>query len=369
MASPIRPRPAASTRPSAGDGSDPEVRHRDEDLAAGARRVGRGRAAQVDGSYLDELRPLPPEPLGDRIRRSFLERSRGRSGSGPAGLDGWLGVRSTGRPADGGGGVVPGPLGIDGGGARQRSWGARVAAVLVVVVVIAVSWWLLRPPAAPVESSIPAAGGPSGAVAGAAGGGGEGGFAAPAAEPGTGDLAGGGTAVGGESIAPTSSTDPGQLVVHASGAVASPGVYRLPAGARVDDLVRAAGGLTADGDGDRVNLAALLTDGERIWVPRRGEVEVPAVVAGGSPGAPAASGPGGSGATGSAGGAAGQPLIDLNTATAVELETLPGVGPATASAILAHRDLNGPFRSVDDLIDVRGIGEAKLEQIRPLVRT
>jgi competence protein ComEA len=160
------------------------------------------------------------------------------------------------------------------------------------------------------------------------------------------------------------------VVVQAAGAVHLPGVHRLPAGSRVDDLVSAAGGSTPDADLDRVNLAALLVDGERIWVPRRGEVEVPPVVSGGTTAAPGGSAGGGtSGGSGSSpdGGDPTAP-VDLNTATDAQLDALPGIGPATAAAILAHRDANGPFRSVDDLLDVRGIGEAKLEQLRPLVR-
>ena len=118
----------------------------------------------------------------------------------------------------------------------------------------------------------------------------------------------------------------------------------------------------ADADRDRVNLAAPLTDGERVWVPARGQQEVPDVVAGaGQAGPVGADGPGGVEPTAEA-------PLDLNAATAAQLDALPGVGPATASAILAYRDQVGRFASVDDLLEVRGIGDAKLEQIRPLVR-
>jgi competence protein ComEA len=136
------------------------------------------------------------------------------------------------------------------------------------------------------------------------------------------------------------------LVVHAAGAVARPGLYRLPPGARVDDLVAAAGGVAADADVDRINLAAALVDGERVYVPRVGEA-VP--VAGDD--AASSSGP-----------------IDLNTADESQLDSLPGVGPATAKAIIDERTRRGGrFTSVDDLLNVRGIGPAKLEQLRPLV--
>lgn len=139
----------------------------------------------------------------------------------------------------------------------------------------------------------------------------------------------------------------GEVTVHAAGAVITPGVYRLSSGSRVSDLLAAAGGATPDADLDQLNLAARLADGERILVPRRGEV-VPAA-AGTAPGqAPA--------------------KVDLNTATAEELDKLPGIGPATAEAIIRHRETRGRFRSVTELLEVRGIGEAKLEQLRPLVK-
>jgi competence protein ComEA len=144
--------------------------------------------------------------------------------------------------------------------------------------------------------------------------------------------------------APT--TAAASLVVHAAGAVVRPGLYRLPPGARVDDLVAAAGGVATDADVDRINLAAPVVDGERVYVPRLGEA-VP--VAGGD--AASSSGP-----------------IDLNTANESQLDTLPGIGPATAKAIVDERTRRGGrFTSVDDLLNVRGIGPAKLEQLRPLV--
>ena len=141
-----------------------------------------------------------------------------------------------------------------------------------------------------------------------------------------------------------------QVTVHAAGAVTSPGVYRLPAGSRVSDLLSAAGGATADADLDQLNLAAPLADGERILVPRRGESVAEA-------------------AAGLADAAGARAMkVDLNTATAEELDTLPGIGPATAEAIIRHRETHGRFRSVTDLLEVRGIGEAKLAQLRPLVK-
>lgn len=166
----------------------------------------------------------------------------------------------------------------------------------------------------------------------------------------------------GEVASPPSSV-PTTVVVHAAGGVVAPGVHRLPAGARVSDLVAAAGGATVDADLDRVNLAAPLVDGSRVHVPRIGEpavAEVPAVAS-----APAGSTPV-DGAVGGAATGTASPL-SLSTASATELEELPGVGPATAAAIIDHRTRTGGFRTVDELLDVRGIGEARLEQLRPLV--
>lgn len=158
-----------------------------------------------------------------------------------------------------------------------------------------------------------------------------------------------------EEAGPPSAASDGTVVVHVVGAVASPGVVALSAGSRVVDAVTAAGGLRADADPDRVNLAAPIEDGQRVVVPAVGQ-EPPAEVAAAPVGASA-------GAAGTPGGSP----IDLNRATAQELESLPGVGPATAAAIISHREAEGPFRSVEDLLDVRGIGEAKLESMRDLV--
>jgi competence protein ComEA len=146
-------------------------------------------------------------------------------------------------------------------------------------------------------------------------------------------------------------TTVGSLLVHVAGAVRVPGVHELPAGARVLDAVEVAGGLAPDADGARLNLAAPVSDGERVYVLRTGE-PAPPPVAGGS-----------GGGTGSA---VGGP-VDLNTADEAALDALPGVGPATAAAIVAHRQQIGRFTSVDQLLDVRGIGEAKLEALRDLV--
>jgi competence protein ComEA len=149
-------------------------------------------------------------------------------------------------------------------------------------------------------------------------------------------------------VATTStSAAPTSIVAHAAGAVVRPGVYELDAGARVTDLIDAAGGPLPDADLNQLNLAAPVADGERVYVPRVGEIAV-AVAASGDDAAP--SGP-----------------LDLNTATIDQLDELPGIGPATAQAIVDERERRGGFGAVDDLLDVRGIGPAKLEQLRDLV--
>jgi competence protein ComEA len=151
------------------------------------------------------------------------------------------------------------------------------------------------------------------------------------------------------------------VTAHAAGQVKVPGVYSVPAGARVTDLVTAAGGLLPEADVDRLNLAARVVDGTRVYIPRRGET-APAEAGAGDLGAGATGGSGGGGA----GGAPPGP-VDLNTATAAQLDTLPGVGPATAAAIITYRSRHGRFKSVTELLEVPGIGPAKLEAIRPLV--
>jgi competence protein ComEA len=157
---------------------------------------------------------------------------------------------------------------------------------------------------------------------------------------------------------PSGTTRPVELVVQAAGAVVRPGVYRLATGSRVADLLVAAGGMTPDADGDRVNQASALVDGARVYVPRVGEPVGPGPVSDG----------GGGGGGGSASPTSAPEPIDLNTATAEQLDTLPGVGPATAAAIIDYRQQHGPFHSVDDLAQVRGIGDAKLAQLRDRVR-
>jgi competence protein ComEA len=234
-----------------------------------------------------------------------------------------------------------------------RSW--LPVAVGVVAALVVVSAWVLRRPPDPVDTLPRAADEPTPAstvLEDSGGGPGDGGSGGAAGGPSQGS---GGNRDGG-------ADDDGTVVVHVAGAVVRPGVVTLPVGSRAVDAVAAAGGLAEGADPDRVNLAAPLADGARLAIPLVGQPP-PAEIA---PQVPAGGvGAGGTAASGAAG-SVGAP-VDLNTADAAQLEALPGIGPSTAQAIIAHRGSNGPFRSVDELLDVRGIGEAKLAALRDLV--
>ena len=145
--------------------------------------------------------------------------------------------------------------------------------------------------------------------------------------------------------APSPAESP-DLVVHVAGAVVRPGLVTVPAGSRVADAVEAAGGPGPDADLDRINLALPLADADHVHVPADGEAVVALSVGG-----PVDTGP-----------------LDINRADAAALDELPGIGPATAAAIVSHRDDNGPFTSVTSLQEVPGIGPAKLEALRDLVQ-
>ncbi len=141
---------------------------------------------------------------------------------------------------------------------------------------------------------------------------------------------------------------PALLVVHVAGWVVHPGVYELHQGERVIDAIELAGGARKGADLSALNLAALLQDAQQVLVPRAAPSGGAAGAAGAAPGAPGA-------------------LMNLNVATAEQLETLPGIGPVLAQAILDYRTEHGPFASVEDLLNVRGIGEARLEDLRDAV--
>lgn len=147
-----------------------------------------------------------------------------------------------------------------------------------------------------------------------------------------------------DSAAPENAS--GEVVVHVAGAVSSPGVYTLPADSRVDDAVRAAGA-TADADLSQLNLAQKLADGQKITVPAAGETPAPADNA-----APSDS-------------SQSDALININTATQEELETLPSIGEVRAQAIIAYREEHGGFRTTDELMEVSGIGEKIFADISP----
>ncbi len=158
---------------------------------------------------------------------------------------------------------------------------------------------------------------------------------------------------------PTPTTVP-PVLVHVAGAVVHPGLVRVATGARVADAIEAAGGGLPDADLDRLNLAAKVIDGQRIPVARLGDPAT-ADVGAGTGLASGASDPTGPATTGSTG------PLNLNTATSAELETLPGIGPSFAAAIIRERERRGGFTSVDQLRDVRGIGEKRFADLEPLV--
>jgi competence protein ComEA len=242
---------------------------------------------------------------------------------------------------------------------RGRTALVAAMAVLVVAVGTALAVW---PDGGDVE---PLSGSPGGAPGAEAAGGTASDGAAPdgAAPDGAaaGGAAAGDAAPDGAAPAPVESGigDAG-VVVHVVGQVAAPGLVTLPVGARVADAVDAAGGPTGEADLSALNLARTVVDGEQLRVPAPGE-EVPA------PPAPA-----GGGASGGAAGGTGSPgagaLVDLNSADEAALDTLPGIGPALAGRIIAWREENGRFASVDELDEVSGIGPTLLERLRDLVR-
>ena len=161
--------------------------------------------------------------------------------------------------------------------------------------------------------------------------------------------------------APASSVPLGEVTVHVRGRIARPGVVTLPAGSRVVDAIEAAGGVKAGASIGALNLARLLVDGEQVAVGVRGEKGDPSGIPAGGTDAGSSGAPEG----GPSGGGA---LLDLNAATASELEELPGIGPVLAERIVQWREDNGRFTDVEVLGEVSGIGDALMAQLRPLVR-
>lgn len=138
-------------------------------------------------------------------------------------------------------------------------------------------------------------------------------------------------------------TMPAQIYVYVCGAVRHPDVYALPSGTRANLAVEAAGGMTEEADPSALNLAQILTDGEKLYVPAQG-------------------------ADGEAAGGQDDGRVDLNTADAAGLQTLPGIGQAKAAAIIAYREKNGPFKEVGDLLRVPGIKEGTFSGLQDLVK-
>ncbi|MDO9354573.1 MAG: ComEA family DNA-binding protein [Solirubrobacteraceae bacterium] len=170
----------------------------------------------------------------------------------------------------------------------------------------------------------------------------------------------GSTGSGGGAGAPASTTPKiKRYVVHVAGAVRHPGVYRVRAPGRLIDAVDRAGGLTADADLTQVNLAARLTDGRQIIVPSLAGAAGGGGVAAAGAGSTATTGSGAGGA-----GAGGGAKVGLNSATAEQLDTLDGVGPAMAAAIIALRTKLGGFTKLEQLDDVPGVGEKRLASLR-----
>jgi competence protein ComEA len=177
-----------------------------------------------------------------------------------------------------------------------------------------------------------------------------------------------GTDRAGPAGVPAENPQASTVFIHVAGAVAVPGVVQLPAGSRVHQAIAEAGGATASADLNRLNLAAVLADGQKLYVPLPGE-SIPAEVSGSAP-AGEDNGPGaasGAGGAAGAGAGAGAGKVNLNTAGVEELDALPKVGPVLAQRIVDWRKEHGPFKSVEELDAVDGVGPKMLETLLPLV--
>lgn len=258
---------------------------------------------------------------------------------------------------------------------RSTRWGLspRVLLLVAVLALVAVVWGVTQFSAAPRAEQVasPSASAESVQAVGTQQSPGTQSTAQPSANPSE-------SAQGGASGEAT-------VRVHVAGAVNNPGVYTLPAQGRAVDAIAAASGAAADADLDRVNLAGALSDGVQIYVPHRGETAAPAQIQPNGGTANAGQGNAANGAAqngASQGGAQPHPArtltpagsaqkgstpVNINTATAEELQTLPRIGPAMAQRIIAWREAHGGFRSVDELDAVPGIGPSMLENLRPLV--
>ena len=262
---------------------------------------------------------------------------------------------------------------------RSARWGLspRVLLLVAVLALVAVVWGVTQFSAAPRAEQVASPGASAESVQAV------GAQQSPGTQPGT-QSATQSTAQPGahpsESAQGGGASGEATVRVHVAGAVNNPGVYTLPAQGRAVDAIAAASGAAADADLDRVNLAGALSDGVQIYVPHRGETAAPTQI---QPIGGTANGGQGNAANGaSQGGAQPQPArtltpagsaqkgsapVNINTATAEELQTLPRIGPAMAQRIIAWREAHGGFRSVDELDAVPGIGPSMLENLRPLV--
>ena len=266
---------------------------------------------------------------------------------------------------------------------RSTRWGLspRVLLLVAVLALVAVVWGVTQFSAAPRAEQVasPSASAESVQAVGAQ--------QSPGAQPGTQSVAQSTAQPGANPSESAQGGASGEATVrvHVAGAVNNPGVYTLPAQGRAVDAIAAASGAAADADLDRVNLAGALSDGVQIYVPHRGETAAPAQI---QPNGGTANSGQGNAANGAAqngasqGGTQPQPArtltpagsaqkvstpVNINTATAEELQTLPRIGPAMAQRIIAWREAHGGFRSVDELDAVPGIGPSMLENLRPLV--
>lgn len=261
---------------------------------------------------------------------------------------------------------------------RSARWGLspRVLLLVAVLALVAVVWGVTQFSAAPraEQFASPSASAESVQAVGAQQSPGAQSATQSTAQPGANPSA---SAQGGASGEAT-------VRVHVAGAVNNPGVYTLPAQGRAVDAIAAASGAAVDADLDRVNLAGALSDGVQIYVPHRGETAAPAQIQpnGGTANAGQGNAANGAAQNGAAQNNAPQPArtltpagsaqkvstpVNINTATAEELQTLPRIGPAMAQRIIAWREAHGGFRSVDELDAVPGIGPSMLENLRPLV--
>ena len=262
---------------------------------------------------------------------------------------------------------------------RSARWGLspRVLLLVAVLALVAVVWGVTQFSAAPRAEQVASPGTSAESVQAV------GAQQSPGAQPGAQSTVQPGANP--SASAQGGASGEGTVRVHVAGAVNNPGVYTLPAQGRAVDAIAAASGAAADADLDRVNLAGALSDGVQIYVPHRGETAAPAQI---QPNGGTANSGQGNAANGAAqngasqGGTQPQPArtltpagsaqkgstpVNINTATAEELQTLPRIGPAMAQRIIAWREAHGGFRSVDELDAVPGIGPSMLENLRPLV--